>query len=205
MKDQLFEFDPGTLTSKAPMPTDFRHLLGWSEKIERYLTIHTHEEMINIDEQLSQTLNLQVSNIISRVIAQVIGLTDLGWRTIEATTEGALKVAIDGLLSDTRTLKYAPFRSNSTDPIEIVGATLGQKIHVVNLMFTVDDAVAVVLLSGADPISGEMDFGDTGEPKGAMIPLGLGPIVCRTGEAFNIDLDAAVYISGFCTYYKQLA
>ncbi|MBA7612233.1 hypothetical protein ES703_19469 [subsurface metagenome] len=205
MQDLFYSFDPGTSTTRAPMPTDFRHLLGWAEKLERFLTIHTHEEMININEQLNQTLNLQVSNIISRVIAQLIGLTDLGWRTIKATPEGALKVAIDGLLSDTRTLKYAPFRSNSIDPIEIVGATAGQKIHVVNLVFTVTGAVAVILYSGTDPISGAMDFGDTGEPKGAVIPLGLGPIVCRTGEAFNIDLDAAVYISGFCTYYKQLA
>jgi len=205
MQDLFYSFDPGTHTSRAPMPTDFRHLLGFAEKIERYLTIHTHEEMININEQLNQTLNLQVSNIISRVIAQLIGLSDLGWRTIKATPEGALNVAIDGLLSDTRTLKYSPFRSNSTDPIEIVGATADQKIHVVNLMFTVTGAVGVILLSGTDPISGAMDFGDTGEPMGAMIPLGLGPIVCGTNEAFNIDLDAAVYISGFCNYYKQLA
>jgi len=35
--------------------------------------------------------------------------------------------------------------------------------------------------------------------------LGFGPIVCRKDEAFNIDLDAAEYISGFCTYYKQIA
>ena len=205
MEDLFYSFDPGTHTSRAPMPTDFRHLLGWTDKLERYLTIHTHEEMININEQLDQTFNLQVSNIISRVIAQLIGLSDLGWRTIKATTEGALNVAIDGLLSDTKNLKYAPFRSNSTDPIEIVGATAGQKIHVVNLVFTVTGAVAVILLSGTDPISGAMDFGDTGEPMGAMIPLGFGPIVCRKDEAFNIDLDAAEYISGFCTYYKQIA
>jgi len=205
MEDLYYSFDPATQTSRAPMPTEFEHLLGFVTKDERFLTIHNQEELIDIDQQLDQTLNLQVSNIISRVIAQLLGLSDLGWRTIKATPEGALKVAIDGLLSDTRTLLYAPFRSNSIEPIEIVGATAGQKIHVVNLMFTVTGAVAVILYSGTDPISGAMDFGDTGEPMGAMIPLGLGPIVCGTNEAFNIDLDAAVYISGFCTYYKQLA
>ncbi len=205
MQDLYYSFDPGTHTSKAPMPTEFRHLLGWADKLERFLTIHNQTELVDIDQQLNQTLNLQVSNIISRVIAQLIGLSDLGWRTIKATPEGALNVAIDGLLSDTKNLQYAPFRSNSTDPIEIVGATAGQKIHVVNLVFTVTGAVAVILYSGTDPISGAMDFGDTEEPKGAVIPLGFGPIVCRTGEAFNIDLDAAVFISGFCTYYKQIA
>jgi len=187
------------------MPTDFRHLLGFVVKDERFITIHNQDQLVNVTEQLDQTLNLQVSNIISRVIAQLWGPSDLGPRTIEATNEGALKVAIDGLLSDTRTLQYAPFRSQSTDPIEIVEASAGFKIHVVNLVFTVTGPVAVVLLSAADPISGAMDFGDEGEPKGMVLPLGLGPIVCGTNEAFNLDLDAAVWISGFCTYYQQLA
>ena len=205
MEDKYYSYDPGTRTSKAPMTTAFEHLLGFALKDERFLTIHNQQELVDINSQLDKTLNLQVSNIISRVIAMLIGLTDTGWRIIEATEEGALKVAIDGLLSDTKTLKYAPFRSNSTDPIEIVGGTALFNIHVVNLVFTVTGAVAVILYSGTDPISGAMDFGDTGEPKGAVLPLGFGPIVCRTNEAFNIDLDAAVFISGFCTYYKQLA
>lgn len=205
MEDQLFSFDPGTVASRAPMPTDFRHLLGWADKLERFLTIHNQSELVNVNQQLDQTLNLQVSNIISRVLAMIIGLTDTGWRVIEATNEGALKVAIDGLLSDTRNLLYASFSENTIDTHEMVGATAGQKIHIVNLVFTVAGAVGITLMSGATDISGPLDFGDTGEAKGAVIPLGLGPIVCGTNEAFNIDLDAAVYVNGFCTYYKQLA
>jgi len=205
MQDLFYAFDPGTNTTRAPMPTDFRHLLGWAEKLERYLTIHTHEEMININEQLNQTLNLQVSNIISRVIAQLIGLTDLGWRTIKATPEGALKVALDGLLSDTKNLQSAIINKNVADVNEIIEGTTGQKIHVVNIMFTVAGEVDITFLSGTDELTGAMDFGANGEPRGAVIPLGIGPLVCASGQAFNMLLGQVIWVRGFCTYYKQLA
>lgn len=205
MEDLFYSFDPGTQTTKAPPPTDFRHLLGWTEKLERFLTIHTHEEMININEQLDQTLNLQVSNIISRVIAQLIGLSDLGWRTIKATTDGALNVAIDGLLSDTKNLESAVISEKLADTHEIIGATAGQKIHVINIFFTVAGEVDITLLSADDPLTGVLDFGAEGEPRGAVIPLGIGPLVCASGEAFNMTLGQAIQVSGFCTYYKQLA
>jgi len=205
MQDLLYSFNAGTRASKAPMPTDFRHLLGFVTKDERFLTIHTHEELINIDEQLNQTLNLQVSNIISRVIAQLIGLSDLGWRTIKATPEGALKVAIDGLLSDTRTLKSAVISENTAATHELIGATAGQKIHVINMFFTVAGEVDITFLSAADPLTGVLDFGGVSEPRGAMIPLGIGPLVCATNKPFNMTLGQAILVSGFCTYYKQLA
>lgn len=205
MEDLLYSFDPGRHASRAPMPTDFRHLLGFVVKDERFLTIHNQSELVNINSQLDQTLNLQVSNIVSRVIAQLIGLTDLGWRTIEATNDGALKVAIDGLLSDTRNLEYEPIDDALSGDNTVIAATAGQKIHVVNMVFTVAGEVNVKLMSGATDISGVMDFGGEAEPRGAVIPLGVGPIVCGTGEAFIINLSAVVQISGFCTYYKQLA
>lgn len=205
MEDLFYEFDPGTHTSRAPMPTDFRHLLGWAEKLERFLTIHTHEEMINIDEQLNQTLNLQVSNIISRVIAQLLGLSDLGWRTIKATPEGALNVAIDGLLSDTKNLLYEPIDDTLLGNNVIITGSPGYKTHVDTIVFTVASEVDVQLFSGANEISGVMDFGANGQPSGIVIPLGFGPIVCGTEEDFIIDLSDTVQISGFCIYYKQLA
>ncbi|MBA7495168.1 hypothetical protein ES702_05747 [subsurface metagenome] len=205
MEDQLYSFDPGTVTTKAPLPTDFRHLLGWTDKLERFLTIHTHDEMINIDQQLDQTLNLQVSNIISRVIAQIIGLSDLGWRTIKATQEGALKVAIDGVLSDTKNLLYGKIDIATAATHAIIAATAGQKIHVINLIFTVGGDCNITLKTGATAMTGAMDFGGTGEARGIVIPLGVGPLVCASGEAFNITLSAAEQVSGFVTYYKQLA
>jgi len=205
MEDLLYSFNAGTRASKAPMPTDFRHLLGFVTKDERFLSIHTHEELINIDEQLNQTLNLQVSNIISRVIAQLIGLSDLGWRTIKATPEGALKVAIDGLLSDTKNLLYEPIDDALLGNNVIITGSSGYKTHVETIVFTVASEVDVQLFSGANPISGLMDFGAAGQPSGIVIPLGFGPIVCGTEENFIIDLSDTVQISGFVTYFKQLA
>lgn len=205
MEDQLFSFDPGTVASRAPIPTDFRHLLGFVDKDERFLTIHNNEELINIDQQLDQTLSLQVSNIISRVIAQIIGLSDLGWRTIKATPEGALKVALDGMLSDTKSLLTAKIDVATGATHAIIAGTAGQKIHVVNIVFTVGGDVNITLLSAATAKTGAMDFGGTGEARGIVIPLGVGPLVCNSGEAFNMLLSAGVQVSGFVTYYKQLA
>lgn len=205
MQDPYYTFDPGTQTSKAPMPADFRHLLGWADKLERFLTIHNQEELVNINQQLDQTLNLQVSNIISRVIAQIIGLTDTGWRVIEATEQGALKVAIDGLLSDTKNLSSAVISANTAATHEIIAATAGQQIHVVNIFFTVAGEVNITFLSAATPLTGVLDFGGDGEPRGAVVPLGVGPLVCASGEAFNMTLGQAILVSGFCTYYKQLS
>lgn len=205
MEDILFSFDPGTVASRAPMPTDFRHLLGFVDKDERFLTIHNNTELIDIDSQLDQTLNLQVSNIVSRVIAQLIGLTDTGWRTIEATEQGALKVALDGLLSDTKTLESAVISENTAATHEIIAATAGQKIHVVNLFFTVAGEVDITFKKATTALTGVLDFGAAGEPRGAMIPLGVGPLVCGSGQAFNMTLGQNVLVSGFCTYYKQLA
>ena len=204
MQDLFYSFDSATVTSRAPMPTDFRHLLGFADKVERYLTIHTHEEMINIDQQLNETLNLQVSNIISRVIAQLIGLSDLGWRTIKATPQGALNVAIDGVLSDTKNLEKAKIDIATAATHEIIAATAGQKIHVINLVFTVGGDVNITFLTAATEMTGALDFGGTGEARGIVIPLGVGPLVCGTNEALNILLSAAVQVSGFVTYYKQI-
>ncbi|GAH68745.1 unnamed protein product [marine sediment metagenome] len=83
MQDQLYIFDPGTNTSRCPMPTRFEHFLKFITKDENFLGLHSQEDITNINQQLDQTLNLMVSNIIQRVIAQVIGKTDKGFETIK--------------------------------------------------------------------------------------------------------------------------
>lgn len=205
MPDLFYKFDPGTQASRAPIPTDFRHLLGFVTKDERFITIHNQEELVNIDQQLDQTLNLQVSNIIQRVIAQLIGLTDTGWRTIEATDDGALKVALDGLLSDTKTLLSVAINIATIANHTIIAGTAAQKIHVINFIFTVAGEVNITLKSGTNALTGAMDFGGANEPRGMVTPLGVGPLVCNTGEDFVITLDTAIQTSGFVTYFKQLA
>jgi hypothetical protein len=50
--------------------------------------------MTNINQQLEQNAELYVSNIISRVIAQLIGKYGDGFVTLEATEDGELKVKL---------------------------------------------------------------------------------------------------------------
>ncbi|GAJ07409.1 unnamed protein product, partial [marine sediment metagenome] len=90
MENEYFKFNPGTFTCRTPMPTSFEHLLGFVDKIEQYLTIHNQEEIVNINKLLETTLNLQISNIISRVISQVIGEYKDGFVTIKGSEDGAL-------------------------------------------------------------------------------------------------------------------
>lgn len=204
MEDLLYTFNPGTQASRAPLPTEFRHLLGFVIKDERFTIIHSQEELTNINQQLDQTLNLQVSNVIQRVIAQLIGLTDTGWRTIEATDAGALKVALDGMLSDTKALVTVEIDTALIASPFTISGTTAQKIHVVTLIFTVAGEVNITLKSGANELSGPMDFGGTNQPSGIVAPLGIGPLVCNSGEDFTLNLSADIQTSGFATYYKQL-
>ena len=92
MEYEYFKFDPGTNTCKAPVPVVFEHLLSFISKIENFIALHSQTDITNINSQLDQTLNLMISNIIQRVIAQVIGKTDDGFETIKGTDDGELHV-----------------------------------------------------------------------------------------------------------------
>ncbi|GAJ10085.1 unnamed protein product, partial [marine sediment metagenome] len=70
MESQFYIFDPGTNTSRCPMPTRFDHALKFITKDENFLGLHSQEDITNINQQLDQTTNLMISNIIQRVIAQ---------------------------------------------------------------------------------------------------------------------------------------
>jgi len=110
LENQLYIYDPGTNTSRCPMPTNFDHLLKFITKEENYLGLHSQEDITNINNQLDQTLNLMISNIIQRVIAQVIGQTESGFVTIKGTDDGELHV-------------YAPAIGAITDLIVAAGAS----------------------------------------------------------------------------------
>ena len=203
MEDLFYSFDPRTNTTRAPMPTAFEHLLGFVVKDERFITIHNQEQLININEQLEQTTNLIVSNIISRVIAQLIGQTDYGFSTIRATPAGALYVIQAGDLSATKIFASAAIDHGASGANVIITGSAGTKIKVVFIMFTVFAEVDVTFMSNSTPLSGEMDFGGTDEPRGMVAPMGIGPLVCETAEDFVIDLSGAIHIDGYCTYYKE--
>ena len=200
-----YRFRVTTGSSRRPTPIEFLHRRKWAAPEEKFLRLTSTDEITNITQQMDETDFFNVSNIFQRTLSFIFGLTDLGPRIIEATEQGALKVAIDGLLSDTKTLESAVISYNTAATHEIIAATPGKKIHVINLVFTVAGEVDITFLRAATPLTGVLDFGAAGEPRGAVIPLGIGPLVCGTNEAFNMTLGQAVLVSGFCTYYKQLA
>ena len=203
MEDLYFSFDPGTCTTRAPMPTAFEHLLAWVTRDERFITIHNQEQLININEQLEQTTNLIVSNIISRVIAQIIGQTDYGFATIKGTPGGALHVIQAGDLSATKIFASAAFHKNTSGNNVIITGSAGTQIKVCFIMFTVAAEVNVKFIAGTTDLSGVMDFGGTDEPRGMVAPHGPAPLVCGVADDFIINLSGAVYIDGYCTYYKE--
>ena len=84
------KYNPGTFTSRRPTPEKFDHLRRWVEPVVRDIKITNITEMTNINQQLEQSANLFVSNIISRVIAQLIGKFGDGFVTLEATSDGKL-------------------------------------------------------------------------------------------------------------------
>lgn len=196
-------FHAPTGTARPVLPTDFVHRRKWAAAIEQFLTLITQSQITNVNSQLEQTAHLFVSNIISRVIAQLIGETDYGFATIRATPAGALYVIQAGDLSTTKIYASAAIDHGASGANIIITGSAGTKIKVVFIMFTVFAEVDVTFMSNSTPLSGEMDFGGTDEPRGMVAPMGIGPLVCETAEDFVIDLSGAVHIDGYCTYYKE--
>jgi len=203
MDKEYFKFSPGTHTCRAPLPTTFKHLLGFATKIEQYLTIHNQEEIININEVLEQTLNLQISNIIQRVIAQVIGETPTGFITIKGTNEGALHVHVTGSERIGEEVSWMPIDFNTIGLQTVIPLAAGVTAYISSIVFTVEGEVDLTFKSSDTAITGAMSFGGTNEPRGIVINHGMHPFHCKVGEAFCIYSDSAVQVSGYCTYYKK--
>ncbi len=194
-------YDPGTMTSKRrPTPTEFPHLRKWVEEVKRNIKITSITEMTNINQQLEQNAELYVSNIISRVIAQLIGKYGDGFVTLEATADGELKV-------DTRTamptVLQADIDFNTGAHNEIVALVAGKKIKITNLVLTVAGQVNLTFESHETAISGAMDFGATDEPRGMVINFGNFPMETVAGEAFKILSVGDVQVSGYCNYFTE--
>jgi len=225
MDQQLYIFDPGTNTSKCPIPTTFEHLLGWVDKIERFLTIHNQEELVNINQLLESTYNLQISNIIQRVIAQIIGEYGDGFVTIKSTEDGQLHVYLAGsdpaapidvtlgvganligkveIEGTSQEVKRAVISENTIANNEIIALVALKKICIVNLVFTVDAEADIYLNSDANHMSGPMDFGAANEPRGFVSNHGNFPLKTVAGEAFKIESDTTARIAGYVVYYEE--
>jgi len=101
------------------------------------------------------------------------------------------------------TIRKANIDISAAETAEIIEAVAGSKICIVSLAFTVSDETNITLKSKATAISGAMDFGAAGEPKGMSHYMGIAPLCTEAGEAFNITSSAAVQVSGLVTYYLE--
>lgn len=194
------KFDPGTFTSRRPTPERFAHLRTWIDPVVRDIKITNITEMTNVNQQLEQSSSLFISNIISRVIAQLIGKYGDGFVTLEATEGGALKVAAEG---SSRTMLQADISFATGAHNIIVAAVAGKKIKITNLMLTVAGEVNLTLESHETAISGAMDFGGTDEPRGMVCNFGDFPLETVVGEAFKILSVGDVQVSGYVNYYTE--
>ncbi len=201
MEDLHYIFDPGTHTSKCPMPTTFEHLLKWVPKVEQYISLHSQEDIVNINQQLDETTNLIISNIIQRVIAQIIGQTAHGFITIKGTDAGALHVSIQEDPLSIQTPAYAEIDFNTAATHIIAAGVAGQKIHISCIVFTVGGETNLKFIDGATDITGLMDFGGADEPRGMVACHGQIALTMSTGNDFKISSSAAVQVSGYVVGY----
>lgn len=194
------KYDPGTFTSRRPTPEKFAHLRKWVEEVKRSVKITSITEMTNINQQLEQNAELYISNIIQRVIAQLIGKYGDGFVTLEATEDGKLKVEATFA---SRTVLNKAISFSGAQPHTIITAVAGEKIKITNLMFTVAGEVNLTLRSDANALSGALDFGGTDEPRGMVQAFGESPLETAEGEAFKILASAAKQVSGYVTYFTE--
>lgn len=215
-------FDPATETSRRPTPEAFAHRRRWLDVDEKFIDITNITDLKNINLQLEQASKLYVSNVISRVIAQLLGSYGDGFVTLEATEDGKLKVETEleagstiGLAAGTNlignvklegcTLEVitAKIDINSSGDNTIVSATAGKQIHVHCIVWTVGGDVDIILKKGSTAFTGAMDFGGTDEPRGMVASHHMCPIVLPNNQDFVINLSAAVQVSGYLCYHKE--
>jgi len=194
------KFNPATETSRRPTPEKFAHLRKWIDVDEKFIDITNITNLKNINLQLEQTSVLYASNVISRVIAQLLGATTEGFVTLEATDEGRLKVDVRTGLPTTLKAKI-DFATAATH--EIIAAVARKTIKIVNLMLTVAGETNLTFKSATTAISGAMDFGGTDEPRGMVHHFGDHPLEMTLAEAFQITSSAAVQVSGYITYFTE--
>jgi len=84
---------------------------------------------------------------------------------------------------------------------EIIAAVAGFKINITAIAFTVAGETNLTLKSGANAVSGAMDFGGTNEPRGLTHGMADYGVRLTVSEAFNITNSAAIQVSGYVSYY----
>ncbi len=128
-----------------------------------------------------------------------------GWDS-DTPQKVRLKVNSDGeVLIAKQTLLQAAINFSTAADHTIVAADATNKIKIVSMRLTVAGETNLTFKRGTTAVSGAMDFGGTGEPKG-MVDGGsvFNPILeTNANEAFIITSSAAVQVSGWVRYFKE--
>lgn len=82
----------------------------------------------------------------------------------------------------------------------VVSSNPGDLLCIVNVALTVDAETNITLYVNGVAISGPMDFGGDGEPRGIVIPYPFSPLDCGRGGNFQVGSSDAVQVSGMVTY-----
>lgn len=218
-------FDPATETSRRPTPEKLAHLREWATPIKRDIRITNITEMTNINQQLEQNAELYVSNIINRVIAQLIGKYGDGFVTLEATADGELKVKLTAADIASLIAIELTAGTNLIGKVQIAGTSLtvlkavinvatatdhtiatpasGKKIQLRSYALTVGGDVGLTWLSEATAISGIMAFGGTDEPRGIAHNFGDYPLETVVDEVLALRVSAAEEVDGYITYTEE--
>lgn len=97
-------------------------------------------------------------------------------------------------------VKQAIINENTIASNEIVAAVASKSIRVIAIMFTVGAAANLTWLSAANPLTGAMEFADSG---GLTHESELGIFWTNPGEALNLQSDSVAQISGVLTYILE--
>lgn len=223
--DQPFNVNTGS--SRRPTPLAYEHLRAWVDKDEKFLQLRSQADLTNINKQLDESATFFISNILSRVIAQIQGETAKGFVTVKATEDGELKIYLDpdaiSKLTELQTLISLAAGSNLIGKVEIQGTsqiTLKAKIdfndgstkkiidgntgfrhNITSIVFTVAGETNITLRDETGIFTGAMDFGGTNEPRGMVANHELHPLKCTISEEFQITSSAAVQVSGYALYF----
>lgn len=217
---------PGTETTlRRITPTEFAHLRRWVEEVKRNIKIVSITEMTNINQQLEQNAEMYVSNIINRVIAQLIGKYGDGFVTIEGTKDGELKVKLTS--SDIASLIAIELAAgtNLIGKVQIAGTSLtigkasinlasaadhtlvtpasGKKVQIRNYALTVGGAVGLTWLSASTSISGIMTFGEAGKNWGISHTCGEYPLETAVNGALKLRTSTGEDVDGFVVYTEE--
>jgi hypothetical protein len=85
---------------------------------------------------------------------------------------------------------------------QLIASHPGTRIYLATIVLTVSDETNIRFSFGTTGLSGSMDFGGSGEPKGIVIAMGNSPVACGTGPVVIYSDGPSAAVGGFVTYYQ---